>query len=326
MERAAIKVEYEESIKIPTDGISMYVENQINTIRINFEDIPYEYYINIANYDNKYYFFLYSGTYHTRAGDLLRYLTRQVSQMMIDVLQEENDEKNIASWCVAVQTEKIVLDSVLEKEIQSAVKRYLAEMVIIDAGTYFEESEGKVSTLPLYRKKAVPRCYVDLKKIQDELHLNDDTEIILQTLENESGVTLKFADAVFVMIGTNGEPYGIKKDKFSELYRTMEGNIGQTSVIELSKEFDIIPKAVLQGNGEEINLLDYAILCESVKRNQVYAEQISSGIYKVFSTRISGTNQYYLGEKGDWLTVDKDFPTSVHIVADIPFRKSYEII
>ena len=50
---------------------------------------------------------------------------------------------------------------------------------------------------------------------------------------------------------------------------------------------------------------------------------------KVFSTRVSGTNQYYFGngeKKPFYLTVDKDTPTSVHVVDQEVFEKSYELV
>lgn len=282
------------------------------------------YFLSLEDTGNQTNLFLYSASYQTRAGDLLRYLQTEIPEEEIKVLLEENDTDFITSWCLASLPDKIAFHDVMAEKIREAVASYAKKSVIIDAGEYFAENRIKVEKLPVYRKKVMPRCCVSLKEIRDRMHLDDDTEIILQTLENESGVTLKCSDEVLIMIGTNGEPYDIRSEKFSELYEIMEEGSGEASVMELSKDYEMIPKAILKDSGAEINLLDYAVLCTSVKINQVYAEQISEGIYKVFSTRILGTNQYYLGGKGDWLTVDRDSPTSVHIVADIPFKKSYE--
>lgn len=98
--------------------------------------------------------------------------------------------------------------------------------------------------------------------------------------------------------------------------------------IETAKMYIVNEKHPRNRLFREINLMDYAAVCRSKKRNEVYACLVDKNI-KVFSTRIAGTNQYYYGngeKEPVYLTVDKETPTSVHIVNRDAFEKSYEVL
>ena len=134
---------------------------------------------------------------------------------------------------------------------------------------------------------------------------------------------LKSEDTI-IMIGTKGEPYDMPKDKFNQLY---EGEL-EINRESICSSYEMEPKAIVLKNDREINLMDYAAVCRSKKRNEVYACLVDKNI-KVFSTRIAGTNQYYYGngeKEPVYLTVDKETPTSVHIVNRDAFEKSYEVL
>lgn len=285
------------------------------------------YYISLCSNYDKMYFFLYSGTYNTRAGDLLRYLNHELPQFSFDIVKEDNDASNISSWCLAVQPHSIDWDDALENEIQKLEERYEAETVIIDAATFFAEHEAEITEWALYQKKAIPRCYADLQQLKERLGLADTSEIVLKTLENESGVTRQCGDDAVIMIGVNGEPYDVERPSFDALYQPMAEDLGAAvTVKELAQGYTMLPKAVIKETGEEIPLLDYGILCMPKSLNPAYAMQIREGIYKVFRTEIAGTNQYFLGQRGAWLVVDKDSVMNVRIIDDSVFHKTYEKI
>lgn len=304
-----------------------FLETQKEEASTSIKDTACHYYISLSSCNNKSYCFLYSGTYNTRSGDLLRYLNDRLPQFAFDIVKEANDVSKITSWCLAVQLASIELSSALESKIQTLAEQYEAETIIIDAATFFTENKMEITGWSLYRKQALPRCYVSLQQIKEKLGLKDNCEIVLKTLENESGVTLQCSNDVMIMLGTQGEPYDIERQKFDELYQPIEYDIGNDRIKkELSQDYDMLLKVVVGEMGEEIDLLDYGLLCVPKKINQVYAMQITEGIYKIFSTRITGTNQYYLGQKNMWVTVDEDFPVSVHVVDAAVFAKSYEIV
>lgn len=272
------------------------------------------------------YAFMYSATYMTRAGDLFRYLAMKLSQFNKGNLEEGTDTKKVSSWCFALFNEMsgIKINEQLKVHIEDIITKYLKEVVIIDGNTYYQSHVNEIDKLPMYQKKSICRCYVKVRDLKEYYGLEDDDEILLRTLENKSGVLLKAGSNDIIMIGSNGEPYNMRLDKFRELYQDGSGGM---LIKEVACAYDCLPDAAIYGSEQMINLLEHANLCTSKKINIVHAKKVQSGIYKVFSARIAGTNEYYYGiadERPFYLTLDKDNPTSVHIVDATSFVKSYE--
>lgn len=285
-----------------------------------------DYCIIIGQNKSNTYVFLYSATYMTRAGDLFRYLAMKLSQFGKGNLEEGTDTKKVSSWCFALFNEMsgVEMNEQLRTHIEEIITKYINVAVVIDGKTYYQTHSNEIEKFPMYQKKSICRCYVKVNDLKKYYGLGDDDEILLRTLENKSGVLLKAGSNDIIMIGSNGEPYNMQIDKFQKLYQDASDG---TLINEVTCAYDILPDAVICGSEKVINLLDHASLCASKKINIVHAKKVKNGIYKVFSARIACTNEYYYGiadEKPFYLTVDKDTPTSVHIVDATSFAKSYE--
>lgn len=226
-----------------------------------------------------------------------------------------------------IESDDYIDQTTLVNQIKQVIVEYDTSTEIIDARTFYEEQKDNILTWSQFRKVNLPRCFVSVKFLKKRLNLDESTCIVIKTLENNSGITIKASDDKVIMIGVNGECYDMPGEKFDELYQIVDPDV---KIIELSKNastYEMQPKAFIQGKSE-VDLLDFASVCKSRKTNMVYACKKSKNV-KVFSTRISGTNQYYYGngeKKPFYLTVDKDSPTSVHVVDREVFEKSYELV
>lgn len=300
---------------------------ELNKEEKNFLNINMcRYVLFIDNYKKTLILKIYSSTKYTRAGDLLRYLMGNLSIFSDgEIINEENDDKNICSWCLA----KVKFINEFEflpnmkKEIEYFANKYDTDTKIIDARKYFLENHTEIEKWTCYKKKNILRSYVELNKIKKALKLKEDEEIILKTFENESGIALKVTENKLIMVGTSGETYILELEKFNKLYRSIE-----VSIDEVVKDYKIIPEAVLKKNNKEFSLIEYMKICEPKKLNRVYAKGIDSGIYKIFSKYAIDTNNYYYGIgnlEEFYITVDIDEPTSVHIVRKQQFEQSYEL-
>lgn len=274
------------------------------------------------------YVFLLSTTYMTRAGDLFRYLDKHLLHFEIENFEEGTDRMKVSSWYFTILNEESgkEMNEPLKIDIEKTIDEYVASATVIDGRTYYQSNADEIRQLPLYNKKSILRCYVNVSDIKKDYGLADEDVITLKTLENESGVALKAGGNDIIMIGSKGEPYNMPKMKFQELYQEVaKGNLAA----EVSDEYEYVPNAFINGSEKAVDLLKYAYVCTSKKKNVVYAKKVTDGIYKVFSARIAGTNQYYYGvadERPFYLTVDKDDITSVHIIDADAFAKSYEMV
>jgi hypothetical protein len=279
-------------------------------------------YVFITQSDGNLKVLVYSTSHLTRAVDLLGYLQDKTCVFAaFQITGQMDSADNIASYCVAEGKAREEGD--LAEQIKKALMHYDDETIVIDVGTFFEREKDQIIQWKQYKKVNLPRCYVSLSGLKEGLKLQDSDGILLKTLENESGIVLKSEDTI-IMIGTKGEPYDMPKDKFNQLY---EGEL-EINRESICSSYEMEPKAIVLKNDREINLMDYAAVCRSKKRNEVYACLVDKNI-KVFSTRIAGTNQYYYGngeKEPVYLTVDKETPTSVHIVNRDAFEKSYEVL
>lgn len=273
---------------------------------------------------------LYSEDYKTRAVDLMNYLCDRIDVFSnFIIIREQNSVDNICSYCMYKGRFENFLynDARLIEQLESLVKEYNKSTEIIDAKSFYEEQKDSILIWNQYKKIDVPRCFVSVESLRRKLSLKDSDCIIIKTLENDSGISISASENKVIMIGVNGESYDMPDEKFDELYKIVNPEVCELTVSRISSSYEMQPRAVIQGL-EEVNLLNFAEICQSRKTNTVYACKKRENV-KVFSTRISGTNQYYYGngeKKPFYLTVDKDSPTSVHVVDQEVFEKSYELV
>lgn len=269
------------------------------------------------------YAFVFSGTIRSRARDLVNYVFGEKS-IEFETLFDESDKENITSYCICQFTRSFLVNYKMIEGFLDIVNSYDSNTVFIDAGVYFELNKTEIESWSVYRKISIPRCCVDVAALKESLGLNQKDELLLKTLENESGVLISGND-YFIMIGSKGETYEVRKSKFDSMY-SLETSGCKITVEDLCNEFSRTPSVEVKLTGDVVSLLNYAKICLPKKLNKVYVSQIIKGCVKIYSTRVSGTNQYYLGEANDYITVDITSPTSIHIVKLDPFAKTYEKI
>lgn len=271
-----------------------------------------------------------SVNYLTRANDLMNYLSDKISFFLnFEKVGEQTGEDNIGSYCLYEGNvyNDYIDQTALVNQIKQVIVEYDASTEIIDARTFFEEQKDNILTWNQFRKVNHPRCFVSVEVLKEKLKLDESVCIVIKTLENNSGITIKASDDKVIMIGVNGECYDMPEEKFDELYQIVDSDVKKIELSKNASTYEMQPKAFIQGESE-VDLLDFADVCKSRKTNTIYACLMSRNV-KVFSTRISGTNQYYLGNGEQapfYLTVDKDSTTSVHVVNKDVFEKTYELV
>ena len=271
-----------------------------------------------------------SVNYLTRANDLMNYLSDKISIFStFEKVDEQTGEDNIESCCLYEGNvyNDYINQNALVNQIKQVIVEYDASTEIIDARTFFEEQKDNIFTWNQYRKVNHPRCFASVEVLKEKFKLDESACIVIKTLENNSGITIKASDDKVIMIGVNGECYDMPGEKFDELYQIVDPDVKKIELSKNASTYEMQPKAFIQGESE-VDLLDFADVCKSRKTNTIYACLMSRNV-KVFSTRISGTNQYYLGNGEQapfYLTVDKDSTTSVHVVNKDVFEKTYELV
>lgn len=266
------------------------------------------YFLLVAKKQKRGIIFCLSGSYRTRAGDLVRFLTENH-----DYVEYEFETEEPAVSCAFSRFDSEYSQQKIVEDYANRTQEYFQNCDLIDATTYTCSADrvNAIARLPVYVKKKLPRAYV---KSLDIASTKDS--ICLKTLENKSGVKFIPSEEIFIMIGSSGETYDIRKEKFNELY--IESDV--VSVEEFVREFDMQPVAKIAG-GKEISLIDYAHVCIPQKANCVYAKKLSR-ITKVFS--VKKPQEYYLGMSGDYIIIDVDDLTGIHIVREEVLTKTYE--
>jgi len=308
-----------------------WIQNELKKcIEEKYEKKLFQYYIFLYIDKDETRILLYSDDYKTRAVDLMNYLCDKI-EVFSDFLifREQNSVDNIGSYCIYKgRLENLLFnDATLIEQLECLVNDYSENIEIIEAKSFYEEQKDNIVMWNQYRKINVPRCFVSVESLKRKLRLKDSDCILIKTLENDSGISIKASENKIIMIGVNGESYDMPVVKFDELYKTVNPETCELKVSKISSSYKMQPKAVIQ-ELEEVDLLEFAEICQSRKTNTVYACMMRKNV-KVFSTRISGTNQYYYGngeKKPFYLTVDKDSPASVHVVDQEVFERSYELV
>lgn len=190
---------------------------------------------------------------------------------------------------------------------------YFEDCDWIFAGEYSKKHKLEITGMDVYKKKKIPWAYVKTTDVASEGRI-----IKLRSLENESGVLLAAAPDVYIMIGSRGEIYDIKKEKFEDTYE------GTEEVLDVfGQMLDFLPEIQLMDSEEYIMLDDYAKICYPKQSAKIYAKKIEKRT-KIFP--VQEGQEYYLGRPGDYMAVRMDDLNDLYIIQADIFGCTYERI
>ena len=187
--------------------------------------------------------------------------------------------------------------------ITARMNTYFDESTILYAGEY----KADLSEFAHYRKKRFRVGFVRTADLAAP-----GTKVMIRTLEGD--IDMEIAEDAYIIINVNGEIYPIKKMKFERSYEVVDAPYVYPGEYQ--------PNVIDNTTGERIPLLPYAVSCESIGGDGIYAKEIT-GRVKVFT--IWDRDKYYLGRTGDYLAVRVDDPSDVYVIEGGIFAKTYEV-
>lgn len=206
--------------------------------------------------------------------------------------------------------EQDMLDAGVHRILMSRMETYFCEQEFVYNGT---DSVPNLSCEPRYRKRRLPIGYVRATDIYPE-----NTTVTVRMLEGDITLTIK-ADTYFIIgieadVYTNEAKYfWAHNDAVDQPYQ-FQGEYAptiRTSVQTLG----------LTDSAEGKSLVAYAKTCIPKDGPTVYARQLTRRT-KVF---VSWSDDYMLGNPGDWLIAREENPRDVYIVKKDIFEKTYEL-
>lgn len=188
---------------------------------------------------------------------------------------------------------------------------YFEECDWIYALGYGSEHQEEIANMKRYRKKKIPWAYVRTLDIAKEGEI-----IKLRSLENESGIGIEAGEDAYIMIGSRGEVYDIKKEKFHKTYETT-----QEKIDIFDQMLDFLPEIQLESDGSYVMLDLYGKICYPKTDAGIYARPIEKRT-KIFPAQEG--QEYYLGRPGDYMAVRLDDMDDLYIIQADIFRDTYE--
>ncbi|MGN0437039.1 MAG: hypothetical protein ACI4F4_00830 [Lachnospiraceae bacterium] len=219
-------------------------------------------------------------------------------------------EGKVSSVYLNVQMAQIDLVDIMEY-ILSMCYSYFETCDWIWAKGYGDKYKQDIMNMDVYQKKKVPWAYVKTVDIAPA-----GSKLLLRSLENESGIVLTADEDIYIMIGSRGEIYDIKKDKFQSTYDATE------EVLDVfGQMLDFLPEVLIIDSGEYVMLDSSAKLCYPKTDAKIYAKEINNRT-KIFP--VQEEQEYYLGRPGDYMAVRMDDLDDLYIIQADIFCRTYE--
>ena len=188
---------------------------------------------------------------------------------------------------------------------------YFVKCNWIYATEYAKEQKELILQMPKYKKKKITWAFVKTTDIVEE-----GKTFYLKSLENESDIQLEASEDLYVMIGTRGEIYHIKRERFEDTYETEE------ELIDIFEQmFQYLPEVRKCDTEEFVALDEIAYICWPKVKGGIYAKHLECRT-KVFNPYSEG--EYFIGRKGDYLAIRQDDLSDMYIIKSGIFQETYE--
>ncbi len=197
--------------------------------------------------------------------------------------------------------EEADLEDIANYEIKSRLEEYFSLYKVI----YARETVLDTSDMKKYEKKPQLLGCVELSAVFPK-----DTEVMIRTLEGD--VNLRVEQGVFLMIGTEGEVYPIKKEKLESSYTYSEEPFDRT--------FEYDPSITDAATGEKKSISGYARSVMSTGSVRIFARPLKEHV-KLFTAW--DEERYYSGDPGDYIVVREDDPHDIYIINQRLFSGLY---
>ena len=210
---------------------------------------------------------------------------------------------------------KVILGIYISEEHSGNVENYFKDKM----EEYFSETdvintckeEIDLSGFEEYKKKLCPWAVVKSTDIMEA-----GNRICVKSLENNTGIVLDVSEDVYIMIGSKGEVYDIRKDKFERSYYLSDEKLDI-----FNQMLDFIPSVETVPEGKCIAIDEYANVCYPKPGKNIYAKEIGTRT-KVFG--INNKEDYFIGKSGDFLAVRMDDLKDAYIIKRDIFHGTYE--
>ena len=162
-----------------------------------------------------------------------------------------------------------------------------------------------------YVKKRMPLGFV---KIADVIPVG--TPVTIRTLEGD--VDMKVEEDIVIILGSRGEAYPSRMEKFAKTYETTDENYLDNPI---SQKAEYSPVVKVRDTGEAIKLSKHARVCISNGGNVILAKPMDKRM-KIFTAW--DNEKYMYGKVGDYLAVRSDDEHDIYIIDREIFFETYD--
>ena len=171
---------------------------------------------------------------------------------------------------------------------------------------YPENHNLDVEKMPRYIKRKIPVSYAVSSDV-----FRHGNPMLIRTLEGDSDVMA--SEDIILMIGSEGEVYPIKHEKFSRSY--------EPSDEKPAGEYIYSPTVKNKITGQVVQLKEFASTAIPTGQVKIRAERLMRNT-KVFTSW--NPNGYMSGKVGDYIAVREDDKNDVYIIRGDIFEKTYD--
>lgn len=194
-----------------------------------------------------------------------------------------------------------------EGYFNTRLTEYFNTYEIIKASEY----EADISTMELYKKKALP---IGCVKAKDVLPIG--TPITVRSLEGDMDLIIE--EDLCIMIGIKGEVYPSREEKVLRNNTVLDKKyVYSECVIDNT----YVPTIKNRITGQNLLITEFARVCVPTGDVKIYVKQLEKGV-KIFTAW--DKEKYMLGKPGDYLAVRTDDMHDVYIIEKKIFGMTYD--
>lgn len=201
--------------------------------------------------------------------------------------------------------DELQIGNAVHRLLTDRMSNYFKEQEFIYAGT---KSTPDLTAYPLYQKKRLPIGYVRAADLYPV-----GTKVSVRMMEGDIAFTV--AEDTYFMIGVESEVY-----KNDEAYFLSHNDLSDEPYVFKGEYAPVIHETVKAVGVESKSLKDYAKTCIPKASSFIHAREVTKRT-KVF---VPWSDNYMLGEPGDYLAARQENPKDVYIIKKGIFKDTYQ--